>query len=94
MAYIQKSDRNSQRKSKLSQKKLDELNANKKVDDIRNLTNGTNTNETNIVNLYEVKQDNLVSGENIATINGESILEGKDIELPTKCFTIAMSIAL
>lgn len=94
MAYTPKSKRNSKLKSGLSQKELDNLSANQQIDDIHALSKLSNQHELDIQELQGSKQDNLVSGENIATINGESILEGNNIDLPTKCFTIAMSVAL
>jgi hypothetical protein len=63
-----------------------DLASNKKIEDIKNLAkisddiDGRVTEtENDIVNLQESKQDVLVSGVNIKTINGETILGSGDI---------------
>jgi len=56
---------------------IDDLSSNRKVDDIRALSNSQNESEQRISNVESsllLKQDRLVSGQNIKTINGLSIL--------------------
>ena len=61
---------------------FDNLSSNKKLDDITNLIKSSNTNESEINSLkveVQGKQDVLVSGQSIKTINGQSILGSGNI---------------